>query len=290
MSDVSTRGFTGHEHLDDVELIHMNGRAFDYNLGRFLSVDPFIVFPKNSQSINAYSYLMNNPLSGTDPSGYTGVQDQLSSFEDFDQLASLEEKRVKRKQKAKKKKKQSVGDNFSSKGTDVVKSLPGESKKEFLERIAPRWTKLTNDEKAEVSSKIFHNKETDQYAVVPYSTGLPHLSVALPKSKQPKDVQKQLKGFATTKETVHSHGPKVSWGTKLKKKTRAFIRNYSSDKEQIKRLTATYITPFSGKKGIVKLGGNRRKPSDEDKINGSGFLITDRNRVVPFEQNTKNKE
>lgn len=50
--------------------IHMNGRAYDYNLGRFLSVDPFVQSPGNSQSINPYSYIMNNPLAGTDPSGY----------------------------------------------------------------------------------------------------------------------------------------------------------------------------------------------------------------------------
>ena len=49
----------------------MNGRAFDYNLGRFLSVDPFIQAPDNSQSFNPYSYIMNNPLAGTDPSGYS---------------------------------------------------------------------------------------------------------------------------------------------------------------------------------------------------------------------------
>ena len=48
----------------------MNGRAYDYNLGRFLSVDPFIQAPGNSQSMNPYSYIMNNPLAGTDPSGY----------------------------------------------------------------------------------------------------------------------------------------------------------------------------------------------------------------------------
>ncbi|MFT5451759.1 MAG: RHS repeat-associated protein, partial [Enterobacterales bacterium] len=48
----------------------MNGRVYDYNLGRFLSVDPFIQDPDNSQSMNPYSYIMNNPLSGTDPSGY----------------------------------------------------------------------------------------------------------------------------------------------------------------------------------------------------------------------------
>lgn len=51
-------------------MIHMNGRAYDYNLGRFLSVDPFIQEPGNSQSMNPYSYIMNNPLAGTDPSGY----------------------------------------------------------------------------------------------------------------------------------------------------------------------------------------------------------------------------
>ncbi|MGX5203017.1 SpvB/TcaC N-terminal domain-containing protein [Aliikangiella sp. IMCC44632] len=66
------RGFTDHEHLDDAQLIHMNGRVYDYNLGRFLSVDPFIQEPGNSQSMNPYSYIMNNPLAGTDPSGYSG--------------------------------------------------------------------------------------------------------------------------------------------------------------------------------------------------------------------------
>ncbi|WNO10282.1 RHS repeat-associated core domain-containing protein [Teredinibacter sp. KSP-S5-2] len=70
-ADAKTRrGFTDHEHLDDVEYIHMNGRVYDYNLGRFLSVDPYIQSPKNSQSINSYSYIMNNPLAGTDPTGY----------------------------------------------------------------------------------------------------------------------------------------------------------------------------------------------------------------------------
>ncbi len=47
LSPATRRGFTGHEHLDDVRLIHMNGRAYDYTLGRFLSVDPFLRFPAN---------------------------------------------------------------------------------------------------------------------------------------------------------------------------------------------------------------------------------------------------
>lgn len=66
----TNRGFTNQQHFDNVQLIHMNGRAYDYQLGRFLSVDPYIQEPRNSQSPNAYSYIMNNPLSGLDPSGY----------------------------------------------------------------------------------------------------------------------------------------------------------------------------------------------------------------------------
>lgn len=49
----------------------MNGRVYDPTLGRFLSVDPVFQFPTNTQSLNPYSYVMNNPLSLTDPSGYS---------------------------------------------------------------------------------------------------------------------------------------------------------------------------------------------------------------------------
>lgn len=70
LEPTSWRGFTGHEHLDGARLIHMNGRLFDYRSGRFLSVDPIIQAPGNSQSLNPYSYVFNNPLSGTDPTGY----------------------------------------------------------------------------------------------------------------------------------------------------------------------------------------------------------------------------
>lgn len=67
----TARGFTDHEHLDSVGLIHMNGRVYDPELGRFLSADPFVQAPYNSQSYNRYSYVFNNPLSFTDPSGYS---------------------------------------------------------------------------------------------------------------------------------------------------------------------------------------------------------------------------
>lgn len=39
-------------------------------LGRFLSADKIIQAPENTQSYNRFSYVMNNPLMFTDPSGY----------------------------------------------------------------------------------------------------------------------------------------------------------------------------------------------------------------------------
>lgn len=68
--DTTTRGFTGHEMLDAVGLIHMNGRVYDAHLGRFLSADPYIQAPTETQSFNRYAYVWNNPMSATDPSGY----------------------------------------------------------------------------------------------------------------------------------------------------------------------------------------------------------------------------
>jgi RHS repeat-associated protein len=66
----TTRGYTGHEGLDPVGLIHMNGRVYDPKLGRFISADPHVQAPGNTQNLNRYSYVLNNPLSYTDPSGY----------------------------------------------------------------------------------------------------------------------------------------------------------------------------------------------------------------------------
>lgn len=67
--DTTTRGFTGHEHLDETGLIHMNGRVYDPIIGRFLTPDPYIAAPYNGQAYNRYSYVYNNPLSHTDATG-----------------------------------------------------------------------------------------------------------------------------------------------------------------------------------------------------------------------------
>jgi len=76
-------GFTGQESITEIGLIHMNGRIYDPNLGRFLSADPLIQAPYNSQSYNRYSYVMNNPLSLIDPSGYSWVSKKWKSVKKF---------------------------------------------------------------------------------------------------------------------------------------------------------------------------------------------------------------
>jgi RHS repeat-associated protein len=51
-------------------LNHMNGRIQDVVIGGFLSPDPHIQDPTNSQNYNRYSYVNNNPLTFVDPTGF----------------------------------------------------------------------------------------------------------------------------------------------------------------------------------------------------------------------------
>jgi RHS repeat-associated protein len=70
LKNSTDRSFTGHEYIEDTDIIHMNGRVYDTITSRFTSADPYIQDSYNLQSYNRYSYVMNNPLNLTDPSGY----------------------------------------------------------------------------------------------------------------------------------------------------------------------------------------------------------------------------
>ena len=89
------RGYTGHEHLTWFGVVNMNfafereqdeknlfsimpsvskegeanARLYDPVLGRFLSPDPYVQAPDNTQNYNRYSYCLNNPLIYTDTDG-----------------------------------------------------------------------------------------------------------------------------------------------------------------------------------------------------------------------------
>ena len=66
----TNRGFTEHEHLDEIGMIHMNGRIYDPLIGRFMSADPNVTNPYDLRSFNRYSYVYNNPLKLFDPTGF----------------------------------------------------------------------------------------------------------------------------------------------------------------------------------------------------------------------------
>ena len=60
--------FTGHQ--KEGSLYFMQARFYDPALGRFLSPDSIVPDPSNPQSLNRYSYVLNNPLRYTDPTGH----------------------------------------------------------------------------------------------------------------------------------------------------------------------------------------------------------------------------
>jgi RHS repeat-associated protein len=60
--------FTG-QRLDQTGLYFYNARYYDPAIGRFISADSVVQNPADPQSLNRYSYCLNNPLKYTDPSG-----------------------------------------------------------------------------------------------------------------------------------------------------------------------------------------------------------------------------
>jgi RHS repeat-associated protein len=81
MDGITRQGFTGQTVLGQMGLNHMNGRVEDVVTGTFLSPDPRINEPYNTQDYNRYSYVYNNPLTNFDPTGFdsSGTMDTGSA-------------------------------------------------------------------------------------------------------------------------------------------------------------------------------------------------------------------
>ena len=84
--------FTGQEFDEEYHLYNYNARLYDPIMSRFITPDTIISQPFNPQSLNRYSYALNNPLRYTDPSGHKeedlediDLEDIMSSedYEDF---------------------------------------------------------------------------------------------------------------------------------------------------------------------------------------------------------------
>jgi RHS repeat-associated protein len=68
-------GYTGEEQLDQLGLVHLNGRVYDPITGRMVSADPTVPEPEDLQAWNRYSYVLNSPLGYTDPTGFASQGD-----------------------------------------------------------------------------------------------------------------------------------------------------------------------------------------------------------------------
>ncbi len=75
-TELTRTGFTGHQQDSDLGLIDMDGRVYDPIAARFTTPDPITQAPFWSQGLNRYSYVFNDPVNLTDPSGFMGMSQE----------------------------------------------------------------------------------------------------------------------------------------------------------------------------------------------------------------------
>ncbi len=63
--------------------MHYNARYYDPAIGRFISADTIIPNPTNPQDLNRYSYVRNNPINYTDPSGHLPCMGSAAACDEF---------------------------------------------------------------------------------------------------------------------------------------------------------------------------------------------------------------
>src|SRR5260370_30819397 len=92
-SSVTSHKFTSDERDSESGLDHTWFRQYSSSLGRWITPDPFAGYIDNPQSLNRYSYVLNNPLAFRDPYGLDCVylSDDGSSIEYIDSNSSAEE-------------------------------------------------------------------------------------------------------------------------------------------------------------------------------------------------------
>jgi RHS repeat-associated protein len=70
-SDSLRHKYTSQEYDAETELYYYNARYYNPTLGRFISADTIVPDPANPQALNRYTYVLNNPMMYTDPSGHS---------------------------------------------------------------------------------------------------------------------------------------------------------------------------------------------------------------------------
>ncbi len=78
---LTDEGYTGHTHnnlgggANDLGLVYMNARYYVPNTNRMVSPDTIVPDPTNPQSLNRYTYSLNNPIKYKDPDGHRVVEE-----------------------------------------------------------------------------------------------------------------------------------------------------------------------------------------------------------------------
>ncbi|MFA4873017.1 MAG: RHS repeat-associated core domain-containing protein [Patescibacteria group bacterium] len=142
------RKFTGHMYDRDTELSYMGARYYDGAIGRFYSIEPFVLavnpdFLINPQKWNSYSYVINNPLKYIDPVG-------LDSYVFYDEKSFSEQA-------------QAQGDSFSSTYKTPVHMMPISTEQGF----ADAWNGMGSDGTTiEGVSLLFHSGGSDASNII----------------------------------------------------------------------------------------------------------------------------
>lgn len=72
-SPIAAPGYTGHVVDPDINLVYMQARYFDPDIGRFLSVDHTGVSAGDLYAFSRYAYGDNNPINRIDPDGNNSI-------------------------------------------------------------------------------------------------------------------------------------------------------------------------------------------------------------------------
>ena len=70
-NEVAWYYFTGKKKDDETGLIYFGARYYDPSIGRFITADTIVQSPDSPQTLNRYSYVSNNPVNRTDPTGHS---------------------------------------------------------------------------------------------------------------------------------------------------------------------------------------------------------------------------
>lgn len=86
-----THKYTGQELDAETDLYFYNARYYNPGIGRFVSADTIVPHPFNPQSLNRYSYVLNNPVKLVDPTGHAESDaDGDGDGDDVDEAAAQE--------------------------------------------------------------------------------------------------------------------------------------------------------------------------------------------------------